>query len=171
MTAAEFAQLVVDIRDRLYTNFRANLPVECEIEKRFILPGENKDSDWVADLRNPVTKKVRKLVMLFSEMGVGQLGQTHGARNFAPSAKINFELYHEFTPVNRDDNNSEDDFIRDCAIINYTLGQSRPLAGSRAVIETANLRMGIRPSRTQTLHKAVGQIFIRMIDVRYDELP
>lgn len=170
MNISEYVTLVHQVRTDIYTSLRAALPnPACELEKRYILTGQTSDEDWVASLRNSTTNKIRIMVMLMTELPIGQLERTAGGSMFNPNINFIFELYHQYE-MGTDAVNSENDFISDAARWQYALGGPGRRVGSQGVIENISMKLGIRPSKVQPMHYGRGSCMVQLRNLKYEAL-
>ena len=167
MTIAEYVIAIQQIRTNIYNLLVAALP-GCEVEKRFIMNGTEDDEKWVGALVNESTGNIRIMIMLLSELPIGGLSGTAGAANFNPRINFQFELFHKYT-LGTDTTNSEDTFVADCARFQYAMGAGRSV-GSQGVIERASMRLGIRPSKVQSLHYGRGEAVVQLRNIRYEAI-
>ena len=163
MTATEFATAVLAIRDALVANFKTEMPSETEVIDRFILPGTIDESQWVAALRTD--NVIRKLIVLMPQLDLGLLANTNAGANFSPQVTFGLELYHEYK-VGTDSENTEEAFLEDASKVIYTLGKYRALP-SQTLITRASLKLGIRPSKVQSLHAGKGSVTVDLRNLKY----
>lgn len=163
MTAEEFAERVLLVRDNLTAALVDALPSECEVIDRFILSGVTDEAGWLAALRTD--NVIRKLIVLLANYDLDTLNNTHTGRQFHPIIRFNLELYHDYSPGSNSQN-TESDFISDSSKILFALGKGRTLGGP-AIITKASLRAGMRPSKVQTLHYGKGEVIVDLRDIQY----
>lgn len=163
MTADQYAERVLLIRDNLTAALVDSLPSETEVIDRFILSGVTDEAGWVAALRKD--NKIRKLIVLLANHDLDLLNNTRTGGQFHPLIKFNLELYHDYEPGS-DTQNTERDFISDSSKILFALGKDRTLGGT-CVITRFSLRAGMRPSKVQTLHYGKGEVTIDLRDIKY----
>lgn len=165
MTALEYAQLLLSTRDQLYARIREALPVECEMEKRFIQTGVQKEDAWTASLVNHQTGKIRLFVMLMTKLGPAELAATAGAKNFKPSMRLTFELFHDHLQ-GKDGETTQTEFESDAVKLQFAIESNRNLP-PKALIQDYDIDLGTRPSSVRSLHYARGFVLINFREIRY----
>ncbi len=166
MTAEEYANLVLATRDNLYAAIRAALPDDCEMEKRFIQTGKQSEENWVASLVNKETDKIRIFVVLLTKLDSANEARTAGAKNFKPSVKLSFELFHDHLQ-GTDSDNSQTVFDGDALKLQFAIETSRNLP-PKAYIDSYEINLGALPSNVRSLHYGRGEIIINFREIRYD---
>lgn len=165
MTALEYGSLVLTTRDNLFGAIRTILPVECEMEKRFIHTGKQTEDSWSAPLVNKQTDQIRMVVLLMTELKTADDARTAGAKNFKPSIKLFFELFHDHLQ-GKDGENSQTAFETDALLIQYALETNRNLP-PKAYLENYSINLGTLPTN-RSLHYGRGEININFREIRYD---
>jgi len=166
MTAGEYAELLLATRDNLFDAIRAALPDECEMEKRFIQSGKQSETDWAASLVNKNTDKVRVFILLMQRLESANEQRTAGARNFKPSMKLSFELFHDHLQ-GKDAENSQTVFESDAIKLQYAIETNRNLP-PKGYIDSYEINLGHSPSRVRSLHYGRGEVVINFREIRYD---
>ena len=164
MNAVEYAQSVIAARDYLFDKIRLALPADCEMEKRFIMPGVVGETEWSGALVNRTTGKIRLFVMLISSLGASDLAKTAGAKNFKPEMKISFELFHDHLQGS-DGSNSQDEFEADALVIQFAVETNRYLEPN-GKIEDYSFNLGKQRSNV-SLHYGRGEMTINFREIRY----
>ena len=167
MNAIEYSELVLATRDALFANIRAALPVECEMEKRFIQTGVQSQDSWAASLVNKDTDQVRLFVLLMKTLKSTDQARTAGAKNFKPSMQLSFELFHDHLK-GKDGDNSQTTFESDALKLQFAIEISRSLP-PKAYIEDYDINLGILPS-SRSMHYGRGEILINFREIRYDSV-
>lgn len=166
MNAEEYAQLLLDTRDNLYAAIRAALPAECEMEKRFIHSGVQSETEWAAALVNRDTDQVRIFILLMQRLGSSDEAKTAGAKNFKPTMRLGFELFHDHLQ-GTDADNSQTVFESDAIKLQYAIETNKNLP-PKGYIESYEINLGQRPSKIRSLHYGRGEIVINFREIRYD---
>ena len=164
MNAAEYAQTITSARDYLFDRIRLALPTECEMEKRFIMPGVVGETEWSGALVNRQTGKIRLFVMLISSLGAADLAKTAGAKNFKPEMKITFELFHNHLQ-GTDGANSQDEFEADALKLQFAIETNRYLEPN-GKIEDYSFNLGKQRSNI-SLHYGRGDLTVNFREIRY----
>ena len=165
MTAQEYTDFVLLTRNNLYEAIRGVLPAECEMEKLFIMGSAESEQDWVGALVNDETDYIRLFVLLMTDLKSSDVAKTAGARNFKPSMKINFELFHDHLQ-GTDANNSQTAFESDALKIQFAIESNRNLS-AKAYIDDYDLKLGVRRSKVRTMHYGRGELTINFREIRY----
>lgn len=165
MTAEEYSNLVLAARDTLFASIRAALPVECEMEKRFIQTGSQKEEGWTAALVNKETDNIRIFVMLITRLTSANQERTAGAKNFKPSVRLSFELFHDQLQ-GKDGENSQIEFDSDALKLQFAIETSRNLA-PKGFIESYSIDLGALAA-SRPLHYGRGEVVINFREIRYE---
>jgi hypothetical protein len=165
MTPDEYANLVLITRDDLFTAIKTALPAECETEKRFIQTGKMTEDAWSAALVNKTTDKIRIFVLLMTGLETAPEQRTAGAKNFKPSLKLNFELFHDHEQ-GTDADNSQTVFESDALKIQFAIESTRSLP-PKAFIDSYNISLG-QLTTNRSLHYGRGEIVINFREIRYE---
>lgn len=165
MTAQEYADLVLAARDMLFDAIRAALPEECEMEKRFIQTGKQKEDNWTAALVNKETDAIRIFVMLMTRLTSANQTRTAGAKNFKPSVVLTFELFHDQLQ-GKDGTNSQVVFDADALKLQFAIETSRNLS-PKGFIESYSIDLGAL-SANRPLHYGRGEVIINFREIRYE---
>lgn len=166
MNVQEYANLVLATRDLLFTTIRAALPVETEMEKRFIQSGVQSESDWVGSLVNKTSGQIRIFVLLMKSLSSADIARTAGAKNFKPSFSLSFELFHDHLQ-GTDGANSQTAFESDAVKLQFAIETSRSLP-PKAFIENYDINLGVLPSKVRSMHYGRGEIIINFREIRYE---
>lgn len=165
MNAQEYSELVLKARDDLFAALRAALPAECEMEKRYILSGREAEVNWPGALVNRETDRIRILVLLMNNLGAANAEKVAGARNFQPSLRLSFELFHDYLQGS-DAVNTQEVFEADLLKIQFAIETNKSLP-PKGYIENYQINFGIRPSVTRALHYGRGEITINFRAIQY----
>lgn len=166
MTAQEYADLLLMTRDNLFAAIREALPVECEMEKRFISAGGQSENDWSAALVNKATDKVRIFILLMTRLGSAPEQRTAGGKMFKPSMKLSFELFHDHLQ-GKDGENTQTIFESDAVKLQFAIETSRNLP-PKGYVDDYEINLGVFTSKTRSMHYGRGEIVINFRDIRYD---
>lgn len=165
MTAEEYADLVLNARDALFAAIRAALPAECEMEKRFIHTGARGEEGWSAPLVNKETDKIRIFVLLMTRLESAPEARTAGGKNFKPSVKLTFELFHDLLQ-GTDVTNSQANFDGDALRLQFAIETSRNLQ-PKGYIDSYEINLGALTSNSP-LHYGRGEVVINFREIRYE---
>lgn len=168
MTADEYADLVLTTRDNLFDAIRTALPGECEMEKRFISAtgGPETEDQWVGTLVNTDTDKIRIFVLLMNNLRSADEAATAGAKNFKPSVRLTFELFHDYL-MGTDEENTQTEFEKDALRLQYALETNKNLP-PLAMIVNYEIGLGVRSSKVRSMHYSRGEIVLNFRGIRYD---
>lgn len=162
MTSAEYATLVLATRDSLFNAIRAALPAECQMEKKFIQTGKQNETGWTATLVNTETDTIRIFVILMTQLKSADAEKTAGAKNFKPSIRMTFELFHDQLV----DEDTQTPFEEDALKLQFAIETNKNLQ-PKGYIDSYEINLGALASE-RSLHYGRGEVIINFREIRYD---